>query len=113
MTRLGSFTALSLLCLAVSLDAATARGDGFAIYGWGKADCRRFLEVRRAGGGLEQTLRQWVFGFVSAHNLLVAPSGDGLKGADPAAVIAKVEKVCAEQPGLRITGAVNSIFDGE
>ena len=86
------------------------RSSGFVIYGWGKADCRRFVEVRHSGGGLEQTLRQWVFGFVSAYNLHVAPSGDGLPGLDAASVIKRVEQVCADDPSLGVVGAVNSIL---
>lgn len=92
-------------------DATTA--VGMTMYGWGKAECRRFVEVRRAGGALDQTLRQWVFGYVSAYNILMAPDGDALHGADAAAVIALVEKACAADPSLRISGAVNSILSGE
>lgn len=101
------------LAMAFLVDAAAAQDNGFVLYGWGKADCKRFLEVRRAGGGLEQTLRQWVFGFVTAYNIHVASGGDGLHGLEPGAVIDRVEQVCTDDPNLRISGAVNSILGGE
>src|SRR5688572_1678551 len=61
--RLAAPSLLGLMMLIGG--AATAPAEGFAPYGRGKADCKRFLEVRRAGGRLELSLRQWVFSFVS------------------------------------------------
>lgn len=106
--------AIVLLGLAsgVTRDVA-AQPSGIALHGWGKADCKRFLEVRRRGGHLDQTLRQWVFGYVSAYNILVAPDGDALDGANADAVIALAAAACASDPNLRISGAVNSILGGE
>ncbi len=102
-----------LIGLAAGLRGDEAAAGGIAVHGWGKAGCARFLEVRRAGGSLDQTLRQWVFGYVSAYNILVAPGGDALPGTDAAAIIALVEQACAADPSLRISGAVNSILGGE
>lgn len=103
----------ALLAFLAGLCGDPVPAHAITVHGWGKADCRRFIEVRRAGGTVDQTLRQWVFGFVSAYNILVAPDGDALPGTDPAAVIALVERACSADPGLRISGAVNSILGGE
>lgn len=103
--------ALVLLALVLLIGGTgEAKEAGIVIHGWGKADCKRFLEVRRAGGGLEQTLRQWVLGFVSAYNILAASRGDDLNGADASTIIGLVDRACTQDPSLKISGAVNSIF---
>jgi hypothetical protein len=113
MTRWLTMVPLMLAIALRLVGIAVAQDGGIAVHGWGKADCKRFLEVRRAGGRLEQTLRQWVFGYVSAYNILVAPNGDALKGANADTIVALAERACASDPNLRISGAVNSILSGE
>lgn len=104
----GALVPLALVLLTGGI--VEAKEAGIVIHGWGKADCTRFLEVRRAGGRLEQTLRQWVFGFVSAYNILAASGGYGLNGADASTIIGLVDRACTQDPSLKISGAVNSIL---
>jgi hypothetical protein len=69
--------------------------------------------VRRRGGRLDQTRRRWCSNYVSDCNILVAPDGDGLDGANADAVIVLAACACARDPSLRISGAVNSILGDE
>ena len=110
----------TLLTVFAFLTAATTAALGqdplVAIRGWGQESCGRWLDVRDArnrnlqGQILEDSLRQWVMGYITAYNTFIASDADVFNDADDAAIMAVVDNACRDNPLLLITAAVATVI---
>ena len=93
---------------------AFTQEQNVAVYGWGGESCGRFIDIRRrAGPRSNDAMEQWVLGYVTAYNILIAENGDALNGLDKAAIMALVERLCVADPRLIISAAVSSVLREE
>jgi hypothetical protein len=80
-----------------------------AVLGLGSTTCQEWI------GGERQTVRyfgtvQWVLGVVTAYNRLVHTGGNVVEGRDVDDLMARIERLCGEDPTDTLAGATERMI---
>ena len=70
---------LSITCISLTLPPPTLAKDidgEFIAFSVGTGSCKNYLAARQAGGSSFQTYKDWLSGYLSAFNLIVANTYD-------------------------------------
>ncbi|MDH5517931.1 MAG: hypothetical protein OEY36_08980 [Gammaproteobacteria bacterium] len=97
-----------ILALVVVSFTATAKDNRqqFATYGLGGESCAVYSSARAAGGERELQVRQWLAGYITAFNLIVADTYDIFGSTDYDGMIEWLDDRCSKYPRANLTNTV-------
>ena len=86
-----------LLAITLTL-SAVEQAVGYTILGNGMASCGKWTSAKQTDRAEYFEYSQWLMGFLTGYNYLVAENGDVSKGIDNAGLRAWVDNYCQKYP---------------